>query len=52
MVIGGDSAGGGLCLALMQKLRDANIEMPIGSFLISPWTDLTFSGETIKQKQM
>lgn len=50
IVLGGDSAGGGLCLALIQKLRDANIDMPIGAFLISPWTDLTFTGETIKTK--
>lgn len=50
IIIGGDSAGGGLCLALMQKLRASEIEMPIGAFLISPWTDLTFTGDTIKTK--
>lgn len=50
IVIGGDSAGGGLCLALMQKLRDMELEMPVGAFLLSPWTDLTFTGDSIKTK--
>ena len=41
IVIGGDSAGGGLTLALLQTLRDKNVPMPAGAVLISPWTDLT-----------
>ncbi len=40
IVVGGDSAGGGLTLALLQTLRDKNVPMPAGAVLLSPWTDL------------
>ena len=39
----GDSAGGGLCYALCQKLRDKGRTMPAGIVAISPWADLTMS---------
>lgn len=49
--LAGDSAGGGLSLALMMKLRDEGIAVrPSGAALISPWTDLTMSGESIETK--
>ena len=44
----GESAGGGLCYALCQKLRDKGRTMPAGIIAISPWTDLTMSGESYK----
>ena len=47
MAIGGDSAGGGLTLALIQHLRDAGEELPACAWLVSPWTDLTISGSTL-----
>jgi epsilon-lactone hydrolase len=47
IAIGGDSAGGGLTLATALSLRDNHKEMPAALFLLSPWTDLTFSGESI-----
>lgn len=53
IVVSGSSAGGGLALALLLKLRDENKPLPAGAVLFSPWTDLTFSGnslETNKQK--
>jgi acetyl esterase/lipase len=50
MVVGGDSAGGGLTLALLQHLRDAGEEGPACAWLASPWTDLTMSGETMASK--
>ena len=37
----GDSAGGGLALAVLQQLRAQQKPMPAGSILISPWTDLS-----------
>lgn len=37
----GDSAGGQLALALLQRLRDAGQPLPAAAALISPWTDLT-----------
>jgi acetyl esterase/lipase len=50
IVIGGDSAGGGLTLALITRLRDAGEALPACAWLISPWTDLTLSGETLITK--
>ncbi len=46
-VLAGDSAGGGLALALTMMLRDAGEPMPAGLVMLSPWTDLTMSGESI-----
>ncbi len=46
IVVAGDSAGGGLALALAMYLRDHRIPMPAGLVLMSPWTDLTCSGES------
>lgn len=47
IVIGGDSAGGGLSMATMLRLRDEGEHMPVGAVLLSPWTDLTISGESV-----
>lgn len=46
IVIAGDSAGGGLCLALCLYLRDHQIPLPAGMITMSPWTDMTCSGES------
>jgi len=43
LVVAGDSAGGGLTLALLQILRDTGLPLPAGGILISPWCDLTHS---------
>jgi epsilon-lactone hydrolase len=45
--VAGDSAGGGLGLSLLIRLRDLGMAMPKGAFLLSPWTDLTVSGESV-----
>lgn len=45
--IAGDSAGGGLGISLMVKLRDLGLDLPSGAFLLSPWTDLTTSGASV-----
>ena len=50
IAVGGDSAGGGLTLALITSLRDAKQELPGCAWLVSPWTDLTMSGETLATK--
>ena len=42
----GESAGGGLIYALCLKLKELGMELPCGLIGISPWTDLTESGET------
>lgn len=41
IIIAGDSAGGGLALALVMYLRDHRLAMPGGIITMSPWTDLT-----------
>jgi acetyl esterase/lipase len=44
IVVAGDSAGGGLTLALLLALRDLGEPLPAGAALMSPWTDLAMSG--------
>ena len=46
IIVAGDSAGGGLTLALCMYLRNQNRKLPAGLILMSPWTDLTQSGES------
>ncbi|MBT6371179.1 MAG: alpha/beta hydrolase [Acidimicrobiaceae bacterium] len=46
LVVAGDSAGGGAALATVVALRDAGDPPPACLYLMSPWTDLTLSGET------
>lgn len=44
----GDSAGGGLCLAALLAVRDKGMPLPAAAVALSPWTDLTNSGESLK----
>jgi len=48
IIVGGMSAGGGLTLALLLKLKEMNEFLPAGAVLMSAWTDLTQSGQTMK----
>jgi len=48
IVVSGDSAGGGLALAMMLSLRDTGDELPAAAVLFSPWTDLAATGETLR----
>jgi monoterpene epsilon-lactone hydrolase len=48
--VGGDSAGGGLTVALINRLRDGKEPLPGCAWLVSPWTDLTMSGATLASK--
>lgn len=50
IVMMGESAGGGLCLATLLALRDQNIQLPKAAVAISPWTDLSCSGESYNTK--
>jgi acetyl esterase/lipase len=47
MTIAGDSAGGGATLATLCALRDTGLPLPGAAYLLSPWTDLTGSGESV-----
>lgn len=40
LVIGGESAGGGLAAALFLAIADRGLEPPVGAVLCSPWLDL------------
>jgi monoterpene epsilon-lactone hydrolase len=50
IVIGGDSAGGGLTLALMTSVRDAREPLPACAWLVSPWVDLQMTGASLAEK--
>ena len=45
--VAGDSAGGGLALALVMKLRELNEALPSSVVCLSPWTDMAGTGESI-----
>jgi epsilon-lactone hydrolase len=47
VVIVGDSAGGGLALAVLLAARAEGLPQPAGTVLFSPWTDLTLTGPSI-----
>ena len=44
----GDSAGGGLALCLALRLRDAHEPLPAAIALLSPWTDLAVTGDSLR----
>jgi acetyl esterase/lipase len=46
LVVGGESAGGNLAAALLLKLRDSQLPQPAGLYLLSPWLDMTTTGES------
>ncbi|OSX67049.1 hypothetical protein POSPLADRAFT_1175785 [Postia placenta MAD-698-R-SB12] len=46
IIVAGDSAGGGLSLALIMYLRDNEFPLPSAAILMSPWVDLTMSCES------
>jgi epsilon-lactone hydrolase len=50
LVIGGDSAGGGLAAATLVALNEDGKPLPAGAVLISPWTDLALTGESLSSK--
>ncbi len=48
IVIAGDSAGGGLTLTTLIKLRDEGDPLPVAAVCLSPWTDLANTGKTVQ----
>ena len=50
IVIAGESAGGGLCLAILLALKDRRVALPAAAVAISPWTDLTCSRDSYRTK--
>jgi phosphinothricin tripeptide acetyl hydrolase len=47
LAIAGDSAGGGLTVAMLLALRERDLPQPAAAVPISPWTDLALTGETM-----
>lgn len=49
VIICGESAGGGLTMATMLKLRDLELPMPAAAVMQSPWVDLRVRGKSLKE---
>lgn len=50
ILIMGESAGGGLCLATLLAARDQGLPLPSGAVALSPWTDLKLTGDSYRTK--
>jgi epsilon-lactone hydrolase len=48
LVVAGDSAGGGLSMALLLSLRERGIPLPAAAVLFSPFVDLAATGESAR----
>ncbi len=51
VILGGDSAGGGLALALLGEITRLGLPKPLGCFAFSPLTDLGFSSESVRHNR-
>ncbi|MBS4211209.1 alpha/beta hydrolase [Neobacillus rhizophilus] len=51
IIIGGDSAGGGLTMSTLLALREAGDKLPALTVLLSPWTDLEGTGESMETRR-
>lgn len=51
ILIMGESAGGGLCLASLLAIRDRNLPLPAAAVALSPWTDLKLTGASYQTKK-
>jgi monoterpene epsilon-lactone hydrolase len=50
VVVGGDSAGGGLTAATLVAVRDRGVPLPAGGVMLSPWTDLAGTGPSMETR--
>jgi epsilon-lactone hydrolase len=50
-VVAGDSAGGGLTVALLLAAREAGLPQPAAAVVFSPWVDLAVSGDSARTKE-
>jgi epsilon-lactone hydrolase len=50
IVVAGESAGGGLAIAMLVSARDAGLELPACAWCSSPWVDLALSGRSMTTK--
>lgn len=49
LIVMGDSAGGGLSLALLERMSEENFKMPEKTILISPWLDVRLNNPDIEE---
>lgn len=50
LFVAGDSAGGGLTMATLLRLRDGGVALPAAAVLISPWVDLAGTGTSYRAR--
>jgi epsilon-lactone hydrolase len=50
IAIGGDSAGGGMAMAVLVSIRDAGLPNPATGLLLSPWVDLAATGDSYQTR--
>jgi len=50
IAVAGDSAGGGLTAATLISLRDQGVALPAAGVMLSPWTDLAGTGDSMKSR--
>jgi epsilon-lactone hydrolase len=48
VIVGGDSAGGGLAVAAVLEMRERGLALPSAVFALSPWADMTLDGASIE----
>ncbi len=51
IALAGESAGGGLAVATLLALREAGVPLPSCAYLMSPYVDLTLSGDTLADRE-
>lgn len=51
ILLSGDSAGGGLTLATLVRLRAEGVPLPTAAVLLSPWTDLAATGKSLQTNE-
>jgi monoterpene epsilon-lactone hydrolase len=51
LTVAGTSAGGGLALATLLRVRDEGTPLPMSAVCFSPWTDLACTGESLRQNE-
>jgi monoterpene epsilon-lactone hydrolase len=51
IALAGESAGGGLAVATLLALREAGVPLPSCAYVMSPYVDLTLSGETLADRR-
>ena len=49
VIVGGDSAGGGLAVAAVLEMRERDLSLPDAVFALSPWVDMTLGGDALEE---